>query len=83
MKEFGFIPIVEGMENDTLDPLSTAVIPYLESGKTMGSALNAFPAGMVDVYLVPVAEGFFTTDMSTDEFLDQLTDAFVQAGAGN
>lgn len=83
MKEFGFIPIVEGMENDTLDPLSQAVTPYTESGKTMGSALNAFPAGMVDVYLVPVAEGFFTTDMSTDELLEQLADAFVQAGAGN
>lgn len=83
MNEFGFIPVVEGMTNDNMDPLSQEVAAYTEAGKTIGWATNYYPAGIVDVYLVPVAEGFFTTDMTTDEFLDELTNAFVLAGAEN
>lgn len=83
MNEFDFIPVVEGMTNDDLNVLSQELADYTESGKTISWALNYYPAGIVDVYLVPIAEGFFTTDMSTDEFLDELTKAFVQAGAGN
>jgi raffinose/stachyose/melibiose transport system substrate-binding protein len=42
--------------------------------------MSYWPAGIVDVYLVPVAQEFFTSDMTADEFLDALTNAFVEAG---
>lgn len=80
MEEFGFISVVEGMENPNSDPLSQEVAKYTEEGKTISWPMNYWPAGIVDVYLVPVAEQFFTSDMSTDEFLKLLTEAFVEAG---
>lgn len=80
MEEFGFISVVEGMENPNSDPLSQEVAKYTEEGKTISWPMNYWPAGIADVYLVPVAEQFFTSDMSTDEFLKLLTEAFVEAG---
>lgn len=80
MEEFGFIPVVSTMESPQLDPLSQAVSEYAAAGKTMGWPMSQWPAGIVDVYLKPVAEEFFTTNMSGTEFLAKLTDAFVQAG---
>lgn len=80
VEEFGFIPIVSTMENPSLDPLSASVSDYAAAGKTIGWAMSYWPAGIVDVYLVPVAQEFFTTDMSAEEFLDALTNAFVEAG---
>lgn len=80
MNEFGFIPVLTTMTNDNLDPLSTAVSEYAAAGKTISWPMSYWPAGIVDVYLVPVAQEFFTTDMTADELLDALTNAFVEAG---
>ena len=80
MEEFGFIPVVSGMESPKLDPLSQSVSEYAEAGKTIGWPNSHWPTGIVDVYLVPVAQEFFTTDMTADEFLAALTNAFVEAG---
>ncbi len=80
MNEFGFIPVVEGMTNDNLDPLSKEVARFTEEGKTITWPMNEWPAGIVDVYLVPIAEQFFTTDMSEDDFLKAIENAFIEAG---
>lgn len=80
MNEFGFIPVVSTMESPELDPLSKSVSEYAAAGKTISWPMSKWPAGIVDVYLVPVAQEFFTTDMSGTDFLVKLTDAFVQAG---
>lgn len=79
MEEFGFIPVVKGMESPQLDPLSQEVAKYAAEGKTISWPMTNWPAGIVDVYLVPVAEQFFTTDMSGAEFLAALDEAWVQA----
>jgi raffinose/stachyose/melibiose transport system substrate-binding protein len=80
MNEFGFIPVLTTMTNDNLDPLSQSVADYAAQGKTITWPMSYWPAGIVDTYLVPVAQEFFTTDMSADDFLDKLTTAFVEAG---
>ncbi|MBE5968589.1 MAG: carbohydrate ABC transporter substrate-binding protein [Lachnospiraceae bacterium] len=80
MEEFGFIPVVSNMENPNMDPLSQAVSEYAAASKTISWPMNEWPAGIVDVYLKPVTEEFFTTNMSGTDFLVKLTDAFVQAG---
>jgi raffinose/stachyose/melibiose transport system substrate-binding protein len=80
MEEFGFIPALTTMQNPNLDPLSQAVSEYAASGKTIGWPNSNWPAGIVDVYLKPITEEFFTTDMTGTDFLVKLTDAFVQAG---
>ena len=81
MDEFGFMPVVSTMDNANMDPLSKSVAEYAAAGKTIGWPMNSeWPAGIVDVYLVPVAQEFFTTDMSGTDFLTALTDAFVEAG---
>jgi raffinose/stachyose/melibiose transport system substrate-binding protein len=80
-EEFGFIPILKSTESTNLDPLSAEVAKYTTEGKTISWPMSTYwPAGIVDVYLVPVAEEFFTTDMSADELLIKLTEAFVEAG---
>ena len=79
MNKFGFLPVVEGMENDNPNPISAEVVKYAEEGKTLDCPLNDWPAGIVDVYLVPVAQEFFTSDMSCEDFLAALDDAWAQA----
>ncbi|TCL57578.1 carbohydrate ABC transporter substrate-binding protein (CUT1 family) [Kineothrix alysoides] len=79
--EFGFIPVLTTMESVSADPLSQSVAEYTAEGKTIGWPMNTYwPAGIVDVNLVPVAEKFFTTDMTGEEFLAELNEAFVTAG---
>ena len=80
MDEFGFIPVVKGMENEKLDPLSLEVQKYAAEGNTTVWATNYYPAGIVDVYLTPIAQQFFTTDMSEQELLEAIQNAFVEAG---
>lgn len=80
MEEFGFIPVLSTMTSPNLDPLSKAVSEYAAAGKTISWPMSKWPAGIVDVYLVPIAQEFFTTDMTGTEFLTKLSDAFVQAG---
>ena len=80
-EEFGFIPILTTMESSGLDPLSQSVADYTASGKTIGWPMNDYwPAGIVDVHLVPVATEFFTTNMTGEELLVGLSNAFVEAG---
>lgn len=79
MEEFGFIPVVKSMESPKLDPLSQEVAKYTAEGKTISWPMTNWPAGIVDVYLVPVAEQFFTTNMTGAEFLAALDEAWVQA----
>lgn len=80
MEKFGFIPVLKSMTSTKLDPLSQAVADYAAQGKTISWPMSKWPAGIVDVYLVPVAQEFFTTKMTGTELLEKLTDAFVQAG---
>ncbi|MHB8129641.1 MAG: sugar ABC transporter substrate-binding protein [Mobilitalea sp.] len=80
MEEFGFIPVLTTMVSPKLDPLSQSVSEYAAAGKTISWPMSKWPAGIVDVYLVPVAQEFFTTDMTAEEFLVALTNAFVEAG---
>jgi len=80
MDEFGFIPVVEGMQNQNLDVLSQEVQKYAEAGNTLEWATNYYPAGIVDVYLTPIAEKFFTTEMTEQELLEEIQAAFVEAG---
>jgi len=80
MKEFGFMPVVAGMENANMDSISQSVADAAAAGKTIGWPMAKWPAGIVDVYLLPIAQEFFTTDMTAEDFLTKLTDAFVQAG---
>jgi raffinose/stachyose/melibiose transport system substrate-binding protein len=80
MEEFGFIPVLSSMTSPKLDPLSQSVSEYAAAGKTISWPMSKWPAGIVDVYLVPIAQEFFTTDMTGTDFLTKLSDAFVQAG---
>jgi ABC-type sugar transport system, periplasmic component len=80
MDEFGFIPVVEGMENKNLDALSLEVQRYAEAGNTTVWATNYYPAGIVDVYLTPIAEQFFTSEMTEQELLEAIQVAFAEAG---
>lgn len=79
MNKFGFIPVVDGMENENMDVLSQDVSKYIADGKTITWPMNEWPAGSVDVYLVPVAQEFFTTDMTPEDFLAKLDEAWAQA----
>jgi raffinose/stachyose/melibiose transport system substrate-binding protein len=78
-EEFGFIPVVKGMTSSKLDPLSAEVSRYAMEGKTIPWATNLYPAGIVDVYLVPVAQQFFTSKMTPQEFLVALDNAWARA----
>lgn len=79
MNEFGFLPVVDGIENENMDNLSADVSAYAAEGKSIGAPMNDWPAGIVDVYLVPVAEEFFTTDMSPEDFLKRLDEEWAKA----
>ena len=78
-EEFGFIPVVKGGSGANLDPLSAEVARYASEGKTIPWATNLYPAGIVDVHLVPVAQRFFTSKMSGAEFLAALDEAWAKA----
>jgi raffinose/stachyose/melibiose transport system substrate-binding protein len=78
-EEFGFIPVVKDMISAKLDPLSAEVSRYVADGKTIPWATSLYPPGIVDVYLVPVAEQFFTSKQSPQEFLQALDSAWAKA----
>lgn len=79
MNKFGFIPVVEGMESENLDPLSRSVADAVASGNTIPWVMSDWPAGIVTTDLAPIAREFFTSDMTAEELLNQLNDAFVAA----
>ncbi|MDR1420791.1 MAG: extracellular solute-binding protein [Treponema sp.] len=78
-EEFGFIPVVKGIAGGRLDPLSAEVSRYASEGKTIPWATNLYPAGIVDVYLVPVAQQFFTSKQTPEQFLAALDAAWAKA----
>lgn len=79
MNAFGFLPVIDGMESENLDPISAQVAEFAAEGKTITWPMSAWPTGIVDVYIVPVAQEFFTTDMSGADFLAKLDEAWAQA----
>ena len=79
MNKFNFIPVVKGMTSDNLDPVSQSVADAVASGKTIPWVMSDWPAGIVTTDLAPIAKEFFTTDMSGEELLNKLNDAFVSA----
>lgn len=82
MDEFGFLPVVDGMESTSLDPLSASVADAIASGNILPWTFNTeWPASIIMNDLTPIAEAFFTSDMTEEELLTQLNDAFVAAAA--
>lgn len=80
MEEFHFIPVVDGMESPELDPLSASVAEAISSGSILPWTFNIeWPAGIIMTNLSPVAQEFFTSDMSEEDFLNALNEAFVTA----
>lgn len=79
LEEFNFIPVIDDMESGNLDPLSAEVKKYTDEEKTLSWPMNDWPAGIVDVYLVPVAQKFFTTSMTPEELLTELDSAWAKA----
>lgn len=79
MNNFGFIPVVEGMTSETLDPVSQSVADAVASGNTIPWVMTDWPAGIVTTDLAPIVQQFFTTDMTAEDMINQLNDAFVSA----
>jgi raffinose/stachyose/melibiose transport system substrate-binding protein len=78
-EEFQFIPVMSGAAAPSLDPLSADVSRYASSGKIIPWAFNFWPAGIIEVHLTPVAEQFFSSRMSAEEFLAALDNAWAAA----
>ena len=78
MNKFGFVPVVEGMVSENLDPLSTSVANAAAEGNTIPWSLSNWPAG-ISTSLAPIVSQFFVSDMTGTELVNQLNDAFVAA----
>ncbi len=79
MDEFGFIPVVKGMENENMDPLSAAVAEKISTGDILPWTFNTeWPAGIISVDPAPITQEFFTSDMSEADFLNAINDAFLK-----
>ncbi|MCI5956423.1 MAG: ABC transporter substrate-binding protein [Clostridiales bacterium] len=80
MNKFGFLPVVDGMQSENLDPVSASVAQAIAEGNIVDWTFNTeWPASVIMNDLVPVAEEFFTTEMSEADFLNALNEAFVTA----
>ena len=80
MNKFGFLPVVDGMQSENLDPVSASVAQAISEGNIVDWTFNTeWPASVIMNDLVPVAEEFFTTEMSEADFLNALNEAFVTA----
>jgi len=78
MNQFGFVPVVDGMKSEKLDPISTAVAAAAAAGNTIPWSLSNWPAG-ISSSLAPIVAQFFVSDMTGEELVNQLNDAFVAA----
>lgn len=78
MAEFGFVPVVEGMTSDTLDPISNAVAEVAAKGDTIPWSMANWPAG-ISSSLAPIVMQFYVSDMTGEDLVNQLNDAFVEA----
>jgi len=79
MNNFNFIPVVDGMENSNLDPINQAVSEAVISGNTIPWVMSNWPAGIVTTDLAPITKEFFTSDMTGEDLVNKLNDAFVSA----
>ncbi len=79
--EFKFIPVLKNDTSENLDVLSAEVSKYVSEGKTIGWPNKLWPAGVVDVYFAPLAQKFFTEDMTAEQFLTELDQAYADAVA--
>ncbi|MCR4690019.1 MAG: ABC transporter substrate-binding protein [Lachnospiraceae bacterium] len=77
--QFGFVPVIKGDVNENLDVLSQDMQSYVEAGKTIGWNMAKWPANSINVYFAPLAQEFFTSDMSADDFLAGLDQAYADA----
>lgn len=78
MNEFGFLPVVNGMTSEKLDPLSACVGEAITAGNIIPWTFNTeWPASVVMNNLVPTVENFFTSEMTEAELLQQLNEDFV------
>ncbi len=78
MNQFGFVPVVDGMTSETLDPISAAVADAAANGNTIPWSLSNWPAG-ISSSLAPIVSEFYVSDMTGEELVNQLNDAFVEA----
>lgn len=78
MNEFGFVPVVKGMTSDSLDPISASVSEAAASGNTIPWNMANWPAGIA-TSLSPIVMDFYVSDMSGEELVNKLNDAFVEA----
>ena len=78
MDSFGFVPVVEGMTSAALDPISQSVADAAASGNTIPWSLSNWPAG-ISSSLAPIVSQFFVSDMTGEDMVNQLNDAFVAA----
>jgi raffinose/stachyose/melibiose transport system substrate-binding protein len=79
VEEFGAIPALTNIEPSDLDPLSQAVFEATNSGKTIPWSHTYFPANMVVNDFVPAAQNFFINDVTGQEFIKQLDEAWQNA----
>lgn len=79
MNAFGFVPVVEGMTSETLDPISKSVADAAAAGNTIPWNMANWPAG-ISSSLAPIVSQFYVSDMTGEELVNQLNDAFVEAG---
>ena len=79
--QFGFVPVIKGDVNENLDVLSQDMQSYVEAGKTIGWNMAKWPANSINVYFAPLAQEFFTSNMSADDFLAGLDKAYADAVA--
>ena len=77
--QFGFVPVIKGDVNENLDVLSQDMQSYVEAGKTIGWNMAKWPANSINVYFAPLAQEFFTSNMSADEFINKLDEAYAEA----
>lgn len=78
MAEFGFVPVVEGMTSESLDPISASVADAAAKGDTIPWSMANWPAG-ISTSLAPIVMQFYVSDMTGEELVNQLNDAFVSA----
>lgn len=79
--EFKFIPALKSVQVTNLDPLSTAVHEYSNSGKTLNWTYQIWPngSGIINNNLFPVAQKFFSdTSMTGQQFLEALDAAWAE-----
>lgn len=80
VEEFGFVPALTTIAADNLDPLSQDVLNASNSGQTIPWAQNYYPANIVPNDFAPKAEEFFLSkDMTGEEFIESLDDAWKNA----